>query len=517
RKDDGRPVPKVIDFGIAKATTGGESSDATVTSLGQFIGTPAYMSPEQAEGGTDVDTRSDIYSLGALLCELLTGCPPFKHQQFKDRGMDEIRSILRDEDTGTPSSRFRENPQETMSKVAGERGTDPGELHSILTGDLDWIVMRAMEKERHRRYQTANGLAVDVQRYLRDEPVTARPPSRRYLLGKLIRRNRITFAAASVALFGLLGGFFVSTLLFLRERDARQEQARLRGVAEQATANEVSLREYAKAADMVSQAAVFVRYEDMESADRLLQDLPVERVPRSLEAANTFMAVANWNLVQHRWKEGNARYYIVAHVLASVDSNDSDRVSKDFLHAVTAVSEWGEPGQYDHIRELALKRFGSSSNPVVAEQMLKGLLLKPADAGTLKKLTPLATIIEEIRLRDANAESGMVAWAQFSLALMAYRQGDMDKALDLSHLSLRTPSKSAPRTQQNRVIGAMADMRQGRVAEARAAIEETRKRVEEWGAGQFRISASDGATWSSWITVRVLLHEAEEMLRKMDS
>lgn len=513
REDDGRPMPKVIDFGIAKATVGGEDADATVTRLGQFIGTPAYMSPEQAEGGPDVDTRSDIYSLGALLCELLTDRPPFGLQDFKDRGVDEVRNILRSEEPVAPSLRLREQPEDTKDKIAARRGTDAQSLHSMLTGDLDWIVMRAIEKERHHRYETANGLAADVRRYLMDEPVLARPPSRRYLLTKLIRRNRITFAAASIALFGLLSGLGASTWLFLREREGRHEQARLRVVAERATANEVSLRENAKAADMVSQAAVLVRYHEMEPADRLLDDLPPQRVPQSLESANTFTEVARWNLTQERRKEATERFFILAKVLCSVDTTDTDQISKEFLPAITAVCEWGETGQYDHLRKLVLKRFGATSNLVVAEQIIKAILLKPADKETLKTLTPLAAMIKQsLAGRRAEEDRQMAAWAQFSLALMAFRQGKIEDANDWSHQSLATATGSVPRALQNSMILAMVALKQDRVAEAHTAIAETRKRVDEWAAGPFRLSTADGETWSSWITVKILLDEAEKML-----
>ncbi|RYD49246.1 MAG: serine/threonine protein kinase, partial [Verrucomicrobiaceae bacterium] len=227
RGHDGKSVPKVIDFGIAKATAGNLDSDGTVTNFGQFIGTPAYMSPEQAEGGLDIDTRTDIYSLGILLYELLTGKPPLNPEYFKDRGIEEIRGMLREGQTSLPSARLRSIPVEEISRIAGNRNLDPQRLPSLVAGDLDWIVMKAIEPERHRRYETANGLAMDVQRYLSEQPVLARPPSRRYLLTKLVRRNRVTFAAASIALFGLLGGLGASTWLFLRERHARHEQARL--------------------------------------------------------------------------------------------------------------------------------------------------------------------------------------------------------------------------------------------------------------------------------------------------
>ncbi|MEO5716291.1 MAG: serine/threonine-protein kinase [Luteolibacter sp.] len=511
REDDGRAVPKVIDFGIAKATAGGLDGDVTMTGSGQFIGTPAYMSPEQAEGDADIDTRSDIYSLGALLCELLAGSPPFKLEHFKDRGVEEIRGILRAFQNGAPSVRLGETTKGEIGIIACRRGVDPQRLRSLITGDLDWIVMKATERERQRRYETANGLAMDVQRYLREEPVLARPPSRRYLLTKLVRRNRITFAAAGIALFGLLGGFGVSTWLFLRERDARREQARLRVVAEQATANEVRLREDARAADLVTQAAVFLRYSDVEQADRKLDGLTAEQVPRSLESADTFMAVANWNLTQRRWKDAAERFNSLAQVLTSVDMSDSDRISFALLPAVTAVSEWGEAGQYDQLRILAIKRFANSANPIVAEQVIKATLLEPADAATLESVLPLAGVVEA-SLVGPNSEKDLhkVAWRQFSLALMAFRQGHLDTAADWAHRSLATATNSQPRAVSVHLILAMVDLKQGRVLQGRTMLADLRNQVERWAEAPFQLTTADGV-WYNWGAARILLTEAEKM------
>jgi serine/threonine protein kinase len=518
RENDGRAVPKVIDFGIAKATAGGLDGDATMTRCGQFIGTPAYMSPEQAESGVDIDTRSDIYSLGALLCELLTGSPPLRLENFTERGVEEIRTLLREGDTGVPSARLRESAAKEIGEIASHRGVEPQRLPSLLAGDLDWIVMKATEKERHRRYETANGLAMDVQRYLREEPVLARPPSRRYLFMKLIRRHRITFTAASIALFGLLSGFGVSTWLFFRERDAREEQARLRDVAELARANEVRLRKDAAAVDLVAQAAVHLRYNEKGQADKLVNGMTAEHVPRTLESANTFMALANWNLSQRRWKTAAARFHLTAHVLTSVDMNDSDRVSHDLLPTLTAVCEWGEPGQYENLRALAVQRFANSANGVVAEQVIKAIMLKPADKETLRQILPLAGVMEAIAAAPkAGSDPHMAAWRRFSLALIAFRQGQVEAAEKWANLSLATATNSPSRAVSNKIILAMVALEKGRTEEARATLREVRTQVEKWEAEPFRITTADNLLWSNWGIARILLREAETMLAKAES
>src|SRR5262249_51448496 len=170
---DTTPVVKVIDFGVAKAL-GQELTDKTVfTGFAQMIGTPLYMSPEQAgQSGLDIDTRSDIYSLGVLLYELLTGTTPFDKERFKKAAFDEIRRIIREEEPPKPSSRLSDS-KDLLPSISAQRKMEPAKLTRQVQGELDWIVMKALEKDRNRRYETANGLAMDVQRYLADEPVLA--------------------------------------------------------------------------------------------------------------------------------------------------------------------------------------------------------------------------------------------------------------------------------------------------------------------------------------------------------
>jgi eukaryotic-like serine/threonine-protein kinase len=213
---DTTPVVKVIDFGVAKAL-GQELTDKTLcTGFAQMVGTPLYMSPEQAgQSGLDVDTRSDIYALGVLLYELLTGTTPFTVERFKKAGYDEIRRIIREEEPPKPSTRLSTLGL-AASTVSTSRGADPRKLSALVRGELDWIVMKALEKDRNRRYESASALAADVQRYLADEPVLACPPSAWYRFRKLARRNKRTLVTVSVlalaALVGV-GALAVSTVL----------------------------------------------------------------------------------------------------------------------------------------------------------------------------------------------------------------------------------------------------------------------------------------------------------------
>jgi len=221
---DGVPVPKVIDFGIAKASEGRLTDSTLFTALEQFIGTPAYMSPEQAElGGMDIDTRSDIYSLGVLLYELLVGRPPFDPKTLVQAGLDEIRRIIREVEPPRPSTNLSTLTDADLTKIARHRGTDPTRLSLQLRGDLDWIVMRCLEKNRMRRYQTPNALAADIARHLHHEPVIARPPSGAYRFGRLVRRNRLLFTAIATVALALVAGTAISLWQAVRARQAERQ------------------------------------------------------------------------------------------------------------------------------------------------------------------------------------------------------------------------------------------------------------------------------------------------------
>ena len=225
---DGRPVPKVIDFGVAKAT-GQQLTDKTlVTGFGALVGTLEYMSPEQAEvNQLDIDTRSDIYSLGVLLYELLTGSPPFSRKELEKAGMLEMLRVIREQEPSKPSTKL--STAEGLPTLAANRGTEPAKLTRLVRGELDWVAMKALEKDRNRRYETANGFALDVQRYLADEQVLACPPSAGYRLRKFARRNKGGLAVAALVLcFLVLLGSGIGWAM--RDRSAREsEVARLHG------------------------------------------------------------------------------------------------------------------------------------------------------------------------------------------------------------------------------------------------------------------------------------------------
>jgi pentatricopeptide repeat protein len=249
---DDRPIPKVIDFGVAKATGLALTEHTLLTGLGTVVGTPEYMSPEQATlNNLDIDTRSDIYALGVLLYELLTGTTPVDRRKLGQAAVLEILRIVREVEPPRPSSRL--STLEALPSIAAERSVEPARLARMLRGDLDWIAMKALEKDRSRRYETANALARDVERYLADEAVEARPPSAGYRLRKFVRRNKGRVVAAGLVMLALVLGMIGTGWGLVRARRERDRAIRAGDAERAAREHEEKQRKYAEA------IAAFVR------------------------------------------------------------------------------------------------------------------------------------------------------------------------------------------------------------------------------------------------------------------
>jgi len=432
---DGVPVPKVIDFGIAKATEQRLTDKTLFTSYAQLMGTPAYMSPEQMElSGLNLDTRSDIYSLGVLLYELLTGRTPFDTADLLKLGVEELRRTVCEQEPLSPSAKLKTLNNEELTRTARRLQVEAPRLVSQLRGDLDWIVLKCLEKDRTRRYATANGLAVDIERYLHEEAVLARPPSRLYRLQKLARRNRVAFLFGSAAVVALLLGSLFSTLMFFRERDARSSEARLRKEAE--------LREES------SRIALLVTQRRFEEADKLLVGIPPDKP--SIEVAAELRALGDWHAAKGRWAQASERFAS----LVKVHQFDNPEVtSLDQLRLAAALLEAGDRRGYEQWRQSFVAGFRPVAAPL-SPSIIKACLLLRAESNLLQWLAAASEVNNTTR---NGGEAGIrptplqaVAWSDAKV-LLEYRRGDLVETTRARFLA-----DSAPRLATFSLVQTMA-------------------------------------------------------------
>jgi WD40 repeat protein/serine/threonine protein kinase len=297
---DGEVVPKIIDFGLAKAVQKNLAEETLFTQAGVLIGTPEYMSPEQATAGAvDIDTRSDIYSLGLLLYELLVGAMPFDARELRRAGYDEIRRVIRQEDAPRPSARL-EKLGPAATEIAERRDTDARSLRAQLRGDLEWITMKALEKDRDRRYSAASELAADLERHLRDEPVSAGPVSAFYLARKFVRKNRIKVLAAAAVLICLVAGLTASTAMYFRAERQRGQADRQRAEAQR----QHGIAQQQRAEAQRQQAAAEQQRQEAVN-QRLRAEEQRAKAQRQELANRRLLYVSDMNLAQRAWDESS--------------------------------------------------------------------------------------------------------------------------------------------------------------------------------------------------------------------
>lgn len=399
---DGQPVPKVIDFGVAKALNPQLTEKTLFTRYGQVVGTPQYMSPEQAEmSGLDVDTRSDIYSLGVLLYELLTGNTPLDTETIRNVGFDAMRRMICEQEPAKPSNRILTLDQATATSVASHRSTQLAALGRAVEGDLDWIVMKTLEKDRNRRYESAYGLLQDIERHLNNEPVEAGPPGLRYRLSKLYGRHRQVALAGAIVCISVLLGLFTTTLAWLKasqERHvaimAQHGEAKQREIAEenqqQALASERRARRAASRA---------------EETSRVLRSLIAEATPNAEDGRNStvrdfldgFISKLNRNPLQDRRVEVDVRMTVAA--------------ASDRFESPNTVA------QLEAIESLALRAF------VEHDKEYAELLLD------------LARLQNRQRINSSQAASTKRAMPLLMTALDIARNGDADVRLQAEVLT----------------------------------------------------------------------------------
>jgi serine/threonine protein kinase/tetratricopeptide (TPR) repeat protein len=492
---DGEPVPKVIDFGIAKATEERLTDKTLFTAYAQLVGTPAYMSPEQvALGGMDLDTRSDIYSLGVLLYELLAGKTPFDTRELMKSGVDEMRRTLREREPCRPSARLHTLGGDELTRTAGHRHIEPPQLFSQLRGDLDWIVMKALEKDRTRRYETADALATDVQRYLDNEPILARPPSRWYQFRKLVRRNRIVVLSGAAVAAALLAGTVVSTSLYLKERAAERMQA--------------EMRDQAEAREQLTQAVLLAARSQYADSEKLLDTL--NPGTPSMRGINLMRTLGAWHATNGEWAQAAARYQSVIRF----DQFDSvPNVTMDYSGLAAALIASGDAPAYDQFREAALAHFKGVSDPAL-ERILKGNLLSPASQQMMKDLQPYVAIAANScakLLNGSHTDNNRAAWSAISLALYDYRSGDYSKAADWCQRSLATPRLNPAGIATANILLAMSCWHMDQKALA----------LSQWSTGEVLIQGKfqhglatgngDVGYWYDWVIARALSQECQQL------
>jgi len=392
-------LPVVIDFGIAKATTNQQLTDKTLfTAFELLVGTPAYMSPEQAAmTSLDVDTRTDIYSLGVLLYELLTGSTPFDTGELLKAGLDEIRRVIREQEPVTPSARLGNLADADLTTVAHHRRSEPPTLIRTVHGDLDWIVMKAMEKDRTRRYATANGLAFDIQRFLANEAVLARPPSRIYKFQKLALRNRLLFTGIGIIVLLLIVSLIIVSASLSKERRSRRE-------AEAASVKSQQVTKFLE--DMLQGVGPSVALGEDTKLLRRILDQTVERVGREM--------------------------------------TDQPEVEAELRNVIGRLyGELGNPGQGEEMvrqsLEINRREFGSESLEAAASlDLLGGQLMgqskRPAAARAYSEALA-------IRRRLLGPEHADTAVSMSSLAAVYGEEGKLEEAEAMAREALRIMRK----------------------------------------------------------------------------
>jgi eukaryotic-like serine/threonine-protein kinase len=439
-----------------------------------------------------------------LLYELLTGRTPFETEELLKRGIDGLRRTLQEEEPQRPSAIVTTLQGLALTQVARSRHAEPLKLISLLRGDLDWIVIRTLEKDRSRRYETANGLAMDIQRYLDNEPVIACPPSRFYRLQKLVHRNKTTFAFGTTVVMVLICWVGTTTWLLHKEREARQQAV----AAEQ---KQTHLRMQAEDRERITQAAFFVSQGKLEEADELISQITA--VKPSLETESVLRALGVWHALKGHWTRAAERF----NLLLEADQKDNSwAITEDLLKAGPILIERGDTKGYERFRLAAVARFTGGTDPIFAERTLKISLLTPADDQLMKSLEPFSELSVN-SMEQAGKDPVMEAWRCISIALMAYRQNYTPTAKDWCRRCLAYGKDNPSRDATAHIIQAMSCYRLGEVEQARSELTQGRDLVTaKFAKG---LDEGNGAIgfWYDWLFARILLREAETLIENSPS
>ena len=513
------PLPVVIDFGIAKATTNQQLTDKTLfTAFEMLIGTPAYMSPEQAAlTSVDVDTRTDIYSLGVLLYELLTGSTPFDTGELLKAGLDEIRRVIRDQEPVRPSTRLSNLAAADLTTVAQYRHSEPPTLIRAVRGDLDWIVMKALEKDRTRRYPTANGLALDIQSFLANEAISARPPSKIYKARKIIERNKLFFFGIALVFILLVVSLITTTRWLIMEKGAREQlrlrieiarmdekgwglyyQGRFSEAAPQLIKALVLRRQLPKGettSPILNHIVIIQAYDNGKNFGKIRPFID-EFVDQSLLTRPGYKelmgAATDMLMRRQRWNDAAA----LTERLRIAFPKDSDLYHKEAPLLVAGNNLEG----YRLLCQNIVSQFSNTTDPLVADKMAKDCLILPSSGVDLKSVAALADVAVS---RGSNTTFG--DYFQCCKALADFRQGHFEEAAKGASLETTiVPLKAAALA-----IKAMSLFQLGRSEEARIALADCDEIIKSW-----RPNFEEDSTWmewQDWFIARALHDEAETL------
>jgi hypothetical protein len=423
-EQDGKPLVKVIDFGIAKATGPQLTEKTLFTNFAQMIGTPLYMSPEQAGmNANDVDTRADIYSLGVLLYELLTGTTPFDRERMKKSAYDEIRRIIREEDPPKPSTRLSES-KDSLPSISAQRQTEPAKLTKLVRGELDWIVMKALEKDRNRRYETANGFAMDVQRYLADEPVQACPPSVGYRLRKFARRNKGPVIAVSLVVLALILGVIGTTWGMLEARRRAEGERLAKLDAQDAQRKEAERAEEERKAKHLAQQRLAQIEKSNDILTSIFTDLDIRQVKAGTEPLEAILAKRLVNAAEQLEGEAVGDPLVVAGL--------QDRLGQTLLslgHPQEAIPLF--------VRARATRAAILGAEHPDTLQSMNNLALGYHAAGKLDLALPLYEETLKLLKAKLGADHPDTLQSMNNLAAGYYSAGKLDQALPLWEETLK--------------------------------------------------------------------------------
>ncbi len=508
---DGRPVPKVIDFGVAKATEQSLTERTLFTQYGTLVGTLEYMSPEQAEmSALGVDTRSDIFSLGVLLYELLTGGTPLSHKRVREAAYAEVLRMIREEEPQKPSTRLSDSG-EALASISAHRHMEPSRLARLMRGELDWIVMKALEKDRNRRYETAGGFAADVQRYLDDEPVQACPPSTWYRFRKFASRNKValtTGAGVASAVLAALVILAVSNVMIRREQ-ARTRVEKVRAEESQRLAearadeNRRGMEHLQGANALVERARVYTdlkRWDDAHAALTRAIELRPDHTRAWVERGMLYVGLGLWELAAVDLGEAlelqepatGWRWYILALLRANV----------------------GDEAGHRELCARMYERFPGAFDRPFTVELSRACVLLPDRSRDPARMVELAT--------TSLTEAPVPPWHLYVLGAAHYRAGQHESAVRRLREALEVDPNWDARP-INYPMLAMAYYRLGRHDEARRSLEEAARALDRWTESMYARGQDDwaihqGATgfcpifWWDLLECRLYYREARALM-----